>query len=123
MKERSCEIIRFGIVGIVATAVHYGIYLILKMWIQVSVAYTIGYVLSFLVNFWLSNVFTFRTKPSWKNGFGFGVSHIINYVLHIVLLNIFIWLGMSSTWAPIPVLLIVVPVNFLLVRMVLRSRI
>lgn len=121
-KERLLEIVRFCIVGAIATLVHYGFYLVLKPWINVSVAYTIGYALSFLMNFWLSNVFTFQTKPSVKKGIGFGLSHVINYVLHIVLLNIFLWFGIPSNWAPIPVFIIVVPVNFLLVRKVLKSK-
>ena len=120
-RERFFELVRFAIVGIIATLVHYGLYLLLKRWINVSVSYTIGYALSFLMNFWLSNVFTFRTKPSMKKGVGFGVSHVINYLLHIALLNLFLWVGLPSNLAPIPVFLIVVPINFLLVRKVLKS--
>ncbi|MBR0038174.1 MAG: GtrA family protein [Bacteroidales bacterium] len=120
-RERFFELVRFAIVGVIATLVHYGLYLLLKRWINVSVSYTIGYALSFLMNFWLSNVFTFRTKPSMKKGVGFGVSHVINYLLHIALLNLFLWVGLPSNLAPIPVFLIVVPINFLLVRKVLKS--
>ena len=87
-RERFFELVRFAIVGVIATLVHYGLYLLLKRWINVSVSYTIGYALSFLMNFWLSNVFTFRTKPSMKKGVGFGVSHVINYLLHIALLKV-----------------------------------
>ena len=114
------EFIRFGMVGGLATVVHYGLYLLLKQWINLNIAYTVGYALSFLMNFWLSNKFTFRTKPSVKKGVGFAASHLTNYLLHIILLNFFIWIGIDSNLAPIPVLCIVVPINFLLVRTALK---
>ena len=66
-REKLGEIIRFGIVGVLATALHYGIYLGLRwMWpfMNVSVAYSIGYLVSFVGNFLASNYFTFRTKPT-----------------------------------------------------------
>ena len=115
------EAIRFCIVGVLATIVHYGIYLLLKGVINVSVAYTIGYVISFIGNFVLTNVYTFKTQATAKKGIGFVVCHVINYLLHIGLLNVFIWLGVPSSLAPIPVYCIVVPVNFLLVRKVVKT--
>lgn len=115
------EAIRFCIVGVLATIVHYGLYLLLKGVINVSVAYTIGYVISFIGNFVLTNVYTFKTQATAKKGIGFVICHVINYLLHIGLLNVFIWLGVPSSLAPIPVYCIVVPVNFLLVRKVVKT--
>lgn len=115
------EAIRFCVVGVLATIVHYGIYLLLKGVINVSVAYTIGYVISFIGNFVLTNVYTFKTQATAKKGIGFVICHVINYLLHIGLLNVFIWLGVPSSIAPIPVYCIVVPVNFLLVRKVVKT--
>ena len=119
-KETFGEIIRFGIVGTTAAAIHYAIYWVLQHWINVNVAYTIGYVLSFLVNYWLTAHFTFHTSASVKNGFGFSGAHLVNYLLHIVLLNIFLWLGLSNEVAPLCVFAIAIPVNFILVRFVFK---
>ncbi|MDN0071330.1 GtrA family protein [Bacteroides caecigallinarum] len=115
------EFIRFGIVGVLATGIHYGIYILLNYAMIQWLAYSIGYGVSFLCNFYLSSVFTFRSKVSIKKGIGFGISHLINYLLHIVLLTIFLKLGFSDEFAPIPVFLIVIPINFLLVRFVFKS--
>ena len=119
-KETLGELIRFGIVGTTAAAIHYAIYWILQHWINVNVAYTVGYVLSFLVNYWLTAHFTFKEKTSAKNGIGFGGAHLVNYLLHIVLLNVFLWLGLSNETAPIGVFAIAIPVNFILVRFVFK---
>ena len=115
------EAVRFGIVGVVATAVHYGGYLLLLPVMNESVAYTIGYVLSFVLNYYLTSHFTFRKKSSVRNGIGFVGSHAVNYLLHIVLLNVVIGAGISERLAPMPVYCIAVPVNFLLVRTVFRK--
>lgn len=122
MKIELKELIRFGIVGIIATIIHYGIYLGLNFIIPSWIAYSIGYGTSFLCNFYLSNKFTFKTKPTIKKGIGFGLSHFINYLLQIILLSIFIKLGISDKYAPIPVFCIAVPINFLMVRFVLKSK-
>ena len=58
----------------------------------------------------------------FKKGIGFGLSHFINYLLQVILLSIFIKLGMPDKYAPIPVFCIAVPINFLMVRLVLKSK-
>lgn len=120
-RETFFEIVRFGIVGVVATALHYGIYWLLNDLMNVNVAYTLGYFISFVVNYLLSARFTFRRKKSVKNGFGFGVAHVFNYLLQICLLNLFIWLGVSKSLAPVPIYCIAIPTNFLIVRFVFRK--
>ena len=119
-KETFGELIRFGIVGTTSAAIHYGIYWVLQHWIDVNVACTIGYILSFLVNYYLTAHFTFKEKTSAKNGLGFSGAHLTNYFLHMVLFNFFLWVGLSRELAPIAVLAIAVPTNFVLVRFVFK---
>lgn len=116
------EAVRFGLVGSLATLLHYGIYLVLQRFIQVDLAYTIGYLISFIANFYLTAYFTFRSAPSWKKLFGMGGAHAVNYLLHISLLNLFLWIGISKPLAPIPVFAVAIPVNFLLVRFVFKRK-
>lgn len=120
--KRFPEFIRFVMVGVLATALHYGIYFLLQRFINVNIAYTLGYALSFIANFYLTAYFTFGKKPSWSKAFGFGGAHLFNYLLHIGLLNTVLWLELSKTLAPIPVFAIAIPVNFLLVRFVFKRK-
>lgn len=124
MKEKRVigEFIRFGVVGTLATALHYGIYYLLQRSIDVNIAYTVGYLLSFIANFYLTAYFTFGTAPSWKKLIGMGGAHAVNYVLHMILLNLFIRIGVPQEWAPLPVFAIAIPVNFLLVRFVFKHK-
>ena len=118
------EVVRFGIVGCMATLIQYAIYYLFNQCIGwgATTSLTIGYIISFVFNFFLSNYFTFRTKPTVKKGIGFGMSHGINYLLQIVFLNLYVWMGLSEKFAPIPMFLTVIPINFLLVRFVLKSK-
>ena len=114
------EFFRFAVVGVIATAIHYGLYLLLKSVVNVNIAYTAGYIVSLVCNFVLTAKVTFRTGVSALRGVGFALSHAVNYCLHIVLLNLFIRLGVPSGLAPVPAYCIAIPVNFLLVRTVFR---
>ncbi len=116
------EAVRFAFVGGLATVLHYGIYLVLQRFLQVDLAYTIGYITSFIANFYLTAYFTFHSSPSWKKLMGMGGAHAINYILHITLLNVFLWIGISKTYAPIPVFAIAIPINFILVRFVFKKK-
>lgn len=120
-RETFFELVRFGVVGVVATALHYGVYWLLHGVMNVNVAYTLGYLVSFVANYLLSARFTFRKKKSVKNGLGFAGAHLFNYVLQISLLNFFIWLGVSKMLAPVPVYCIAIPTNFLIVRFMFRK--
>ncbi|MBQ6651851.1 MAG: GtrA family protein [Prevotella sp.] len=115
------EIVRFGIVGTTAMVIHYGIYYVLLPYIDKNIAYTIGYVVSFLCNFLMSSRFTFRVKPTWRRLLRFSGSHGINYFISVALFNFFCWLGVPAKLAPLPVYAIAVPISFLLVRFALKK--
>lgn len=90
--------------------------------INVNVAYTIGYFLSFIVNFFLTSYFTFGVSPSWMKLLGMSGAHLINYLLHMILLNVFLYIGIPKAWAPLPVFSIVIPINFILVRFAFKKK-
>jgi putative flippase GtrA len=112
---------------VLATGIHYGIYLLLiktsslegQFWI--NAAYLIGFIISWLCNLWMTAKITFKTHLSIKRGVGFAVTHGINYLLHLLFLNIFLALGITEQIAPIPVYCCVIPINFILVRTVFKS--
>lgn len=116
------QLLRFAVVGVIATAIHYGIYLLLLRFLPESIAYTIGYAVSFVCNFILTCLYTFRKKASTRRGVGFGMAHLVNYCLHIAFLNFFLKLGVHETYAPIPVFCIVVPLNFILLSHVFNRK-
>ncbi len=142
------QMVRFVVVGVVATLIHWVLYTLIKVIFDIgetdgfglAVAYSFGYATSMLFNYRLSLRYTFHTQGSIGKGIGFVFSHAVSYILHIALLNLFLWLnvgqmlvrclraicpwlieavpllGDAAVWLPLPIFFIVVPVNFLLVR-------
>jgi len=115
------EFSRFVIVGVTAAVIHYVIYFILYHWINTSIAYTIGYILSWFCNLYLTSKFTFHRKATWKNSAGFAGAHFVNYCIHIGLLQFFLWIGMHKALAPVFVMGIATIINFFLVRFVFKK--
>lgn len=124
------EFIRFVIVGIIATGIHYSLYLLLSWLFHIdktettflNVVYTIGYIVSWFCNLYLTARFTFKSNVSVKRGVGFALSHAVNYLLHIIILNLVLKIGVPENFAPLPVFCVVIPINFLLVRSVFKSK-
>ena len=117
-KDTLGELLRFGVVGVLAVAIHYGVYWALQHFVDVNIAYSLGYLVSFLANYYLSAHFTFRKSTSARNGLGFAGAHVFNYFLQLGLFNFFLWVGLHRLVAPFAVLLIAVPTNFVIVRFV-----
>lgn len=120
-REKMGEIVRFGIVGIIATLIQAVTYCLLVSLLNYVVANTIAYIVSFLFNYIASTHYTFRVKSTAKRGAGFLLSHVVNYLLQTATLAFFVWLGMEKRLALIPMFCICVPVNFLLVRYFLKK--
>lgn len=120
-RQQLGEVLRFGIVGVLATLLQYAIYWVLIHAVNPSIAMTVGYAISFVFNFIASTRFTFRVKASASRGAGFALSHVVNYLLQMATLNLFLWLRVAKQWAPIPMFCICVPVNFILVRHFLKK--
>lgn len=120
-KEQIGEMVRFSIVGVLITVIHYAVYWLLQLVINVNISWTAGYIAGFVVNYYLSARYIFREKATAQNGAGFGGAHLVNYFLQMGLLNFFLWLGWSAEWAPVGVYAISIPVNFLLVRFVFKK--
>ena len=122
-KRHKGEVLRFAITGTLVTFILYAVYLPLSFIMpnSVGIAYTVGLVISFITNFLLSNYYTFRTKPTFDRAILFCIVQFINYMLQILCFKFFILLGVSNVWAPVPVWVFIFPINFLLMRVALKS--
>jgi len=114
------EILRFGIVGLSATAIQYTAYWVGLQFTNHNLAMTVAYLLSFAFNLWASLRYTFRVGGTPGRGAGFAMAHVVNYLLQMATLNLFVDLGVSKTLAPLPMFAVCVPINFLLVRFFLK---
>ena len=117
------QFIKFVLVGIIATLINYLVYLLFIKIVDKNISYTIAYALSFGFNLLASHLFTFREKLSKKSSLFFALAHIFNYLFQLGLLNIVILMKIPTTYAPIPVYIVAVPVNYFTVRYALKRKI
>ena len=119
MKYRSAA--RFVLVGALGTGVQYGIYYLLLMVFQrqwpdvgilTSVAFTVGFVVEMVCNYFLTSYYTFRVKPSLKNIGGFLSGRALNYVIQLLFLHTMIWLQISEEWAGIIAIMLAGVINY-----------
>lgn len=115
--------VRFAIVGVAATAIHYGVYLgLMAAGLPYVWAYATGFILSLAFNLAATARYTFRTSLSARKGVLFVLCHLFNFGLHVALLHVYVKIAdIDPRIAPIFVYLIAVPVNFLLVRAAMRD--
>ena len=113
--------VRFVLVGALGTGLQYGIYYLLlgvfqqhwpEVMILTSLAFTIGFVMEMICNYFLTSFYTFRVRPNWKNAGGFLVGRALNYVIQLILLNCLIWLHMSEEWAGIAAIALAGVINY-----------
>ena len=119
MKYRSAA--RFVLVGALGTGVQYGIYYLLLMVFQrqwpdvgilTSVAFTVGFVVEMVCNYFLTSYYTFRVTPSLKNIGGFLFGRALNYVIQLLFLHTMIWLHISEEWAGIIAIMLAGVINY-----------
>lgn len=120
MENKDREVLTFIIVGSIAVIIQYGFYYILLGLLNHSLSYIFAYLISFIANYILTTKYTFKVNRTTKNGIGFVISHVLNFILQLCLLNIFIFWSVPKELAPIPVYAISVPTNFMLVRFVMK---
>ena len=121
-KEKYAQFVRFCANGVLAVAIQYGVYLLLVQWINPFAANTVGYAVSFCVNFIITSYWTFRSRPSWRKLAGFGGSHIVNYVCQQAFLALFLWAGIAKEYAAIMAMGSAVPVNFMILRVIYKKK-
>lgn len=115
--SRISEILRFCIVGGLATVIQFGIYVVFvdAVGVKAVPSTLISYAISFVFNYILSSYFTFHKKPSAQNMVGFVTSHAINMGLQAGIVAIFKGI-IGNTLALLPAFAICIPVNYLMVR-------
>ncbi|MBD5207929.1 MAG: GtrA family protein [Bacteroidales bacterium] len=123
-ESKKAELIRFGLVGAVATGIQYGVYVVFVNAVKVPavVSTLISYAISFIFNFFLSSYFTFHSDPNAKKGLAFTLSHLVNMGMQTGFVAIFKGI-VGPTLALLPAMAICVPINFFLVRFAFTAKI
>jgi len=123
MKYINKEFIRFVLFGGVNTLLGYLIYVILLIFLNYKVSFTITYVSSIFISYYLNSKFVFYRKVSLKKGLMYPSVYLIQYLTCMLLLHFFVEiLNLSKFIAPILAVLLTVPVTFFLSRSIIKGQ-
>ena len=116
-KENIIQFIKFGIVGlsntVIALAVYYGL-----LWLGINylISNTISWIVSVFNAFFWNNKYVFKNENTWITALlRTYASYGFSFILGSFLLYVFVdWLGISKIIAPLVLLIITIPLNFLM---------
>ena len=118
------EIIKFIIVGGINTLNYYIVYLILLKLIDLNylVSHVSGFMVSFIISYYLNCHFVYKVKPTWRKFIQFPLTQVVNMGMQTLLLYIFVqWFHISSVIAPFSGLIITIPITFVLSKYILKD--
>lgn len=112
----------FAAIGLANTAVYYGVYAALNMWLPYLAAHVVGYTVSLIGSFLLNSYLTLRTRPTWRAFARYPLSGAANIVGSGILLHLTVSrLGMDENLAALAAGVAVTPLSFLLARWAITS--
>ena len=116
------EFIRFCTVGVLCTVIDASLFYLIKLAFCYQMALSIAYIISLIINYYLTTFWTFKVKPSKKNFIGIVSVHLFNlFVVRMGLMWLFVsYYRLSENLAYLPTLVLSVMVTFVLIRMVVR---
>ena len=111
------RIVRYFVVGVINTAISYGVYLVTLHFIDYRVAYTLAYATGLAGGYWANARFVFGAAPGAHSAVGYLVSYAATYVVSLATL----WVAVECVGMPRPLamgasLVIAVPVSYWLLQ-------
>ncbi|HDI3837011.1 TPA: flippase GtxA [Staphylococcus aureus] len=124
LTQTHAEILKFIIVGGINTLNYYVVYLLLLklLHIEYMISHITGFLVAFVISYYLNCYFVYRVKPTWRKFISFPITQIVNVSLQTVLLYVFVsWLNLPAEIAPFAGLIITIPITFILSKWVLKD--
>ncbi|HGZ9344811.1 TPA: flippase GtxA [Staphylococcus aureus] len=124
LTQTHAEILKFIIVGGINTLNYYVVYLLLLklLHIEYMISHITGFLVAFVISYYLNCYFVYRVKPTWRKFISFPITQIFNVSLQTVLLYVFVsWLNLPAEIAPFAGLIITIPITFILSKWILKD--
>ncbi|HCQ3484738.1 TPA: flippase GtxA [Staphylococcus aureus] len=123
LTQTHAEILKFIIVGGINTLNYYVVYLLLLklLHIEYMISHITGFIVAFVISYYLNCYFVYRVKPTWRKFISFPITQLVNVSLQTVLLYVFVsWLNLPAEIAPFAGLIITIPITFILSKWILK---
>ncbi|MCS5348933.1 flippase GtxA [Staphylococcus aureus] len=124
LTQTHAEILKFIIVGGINTLNYYVVYLLLLklLHIEYMISHITGFIVAFVISYYLNCYFVYRVKPTWRKFISFPITQLVNVSLQTVFLYVFVsWLNLPAEIAPFAGLVITIPITFVLSKWILKD--
>ncbi|UZA70833.1 GtrA family protein [Pseudomonas viridiflava] len=114
---------RFLMSGGFNTALTYGLYLVLLMFLSYNVSYTISYVTGILLAYTLNRFFVFKSHQGLRSVILLPLIYIVQYCLSLVIL--WCWVEkfqLDARLAPLVAIVLTLPVTFILSKLAFSAK-
>ena len=115
--------LRFLCGGAANTLLSWLLYLALVQVLPYQWAYLGAYVAGIVFAYWVNATFVFRVALSWRGLFAYPAVYVVQYLAAAVLLEVLVrFAGAAPAYAPLAVTAILLPLTYLMNKLVLRDR-
>ncbi|MFZ0369992.1 MAG: GtrA family protein [Halobacillus sp.] len=118
------ELTRFILVGGMNTLNYYIVFLFLHNLLNFHymIAHITGFLISFVISFFLNTYFTYKVKPTLKKFLQFPLTQVVNVGVSSILVFVLVdLLSLNSNVAPLIAVFFTVPVTFIVTSKILKQ--
>ncbi|MEO1287406.1 MAG: GtrA family protein [Chloroflexota bacterium] len=114
------ETLRYILVGGLNTGITYLIYLLVLLFAQYIIAYTVSYVSGIVISYVLNSLFVFRQPLQWSKAIQYPVVYVVQFVIGSILITFFVEvLAIDPSLAALANVIVLLPISFILTRFIL----
>ena len=118
------EFLRFLITGSANTAASWLVYLFFNLFMPYMAAYTIAYAFGMVFTYYMNTRWVFKVPMKWSTFMQFPVIFALRYCLDVSVLFMLVnYAGCPEAFAPLVTIALMMPVGFLLSRLVLMRKV
>lgn len=115
------QMLGFAITGTLSTLLMFILYVGFNKIMNYQYSYFIAYCISVIALYFMNILFVFNGRVSIQNFLKFPLIYLLQYLVGAVSLKFIVRLGFPVTYAPIVVVIVLLPVTFVLNRIVFRK--
>lgn len=123
MRFLNKEFLRFILSGGINTICTYGLYLLLLLFFEYKISYTVSYIIGILLAYFLNSTLVFKEKVSLNKFLKFPIVYLVQYLINVVILYLFVeYVKMSAEIVPLIVIVISLPITYLLSKYIIKGK-
>lgn len=112
----------FLVGGGLNTALTYGIYLVLNMFVGYQISYGIAYVCGIVFSYLFNSKLVFEVRRSWKGLLLYPLVYVLQYLGAALLLGFAVEsIGIPKEVAPLLIIVLMLPVTYLMSKLILKA--